>query len=249
MCDYRLGEGRSAAPSQTLPHSVCTEQTCVISDPADELQAPSQPFSQSPHRRPGTCPRVTHRPATRTAAAAYRLLHKKSAWLRQDGAVQNYPVASQKLLQGLVPTDPRYVQLYVHQRLRGSICPGRTGEGGDSGGGGEEQSLPCSSGSSCHQPGQDRGNTGSLSQTHKPDKGQICPRRVQNPRGCCRATNHFAVKENCTGATRSQITTRNRGGQPGAGAVLALVRCIGPSGIDWGFPGTFAGCRIGPNAT
>lgn len=115
--DYRLGEGGSAAPQPALLRSACMEKIRIIYHPADKLQAPSMaPSAQSLHRPPQRLHRVvppcdTRTRDTHTSAAAYCLLHKKSASLRQDGAVQNYLVTSQKLLQSLVSTALLYVQL------------------------------------------------------------------------------------------------------------------------------------------
>lgn len=49
----------------------------------------------------------------RTMAAACLLLHKKSASLRQNGAVQNAPVTGQKLLQSFVSTIS-FMYRYTH---------------------------------------------------------------------------------------------------------------------------------------
>lgn len=49
----------------------------------------------------------------RTVRAACLLLHKKSASLRQDGAVQNAPVIGQKLLQSFVSTIS-FMYRYTH---------------------------------------------------------------------------------------------------------------------------------------
>ena len=115
-CDYRLGEGKQECSAQPDPPAQCVHGKKIrIMTPLTSSGHPSQPFSRVPTRTPRGCtrlpPRVTHRPGTRTSAAADPLLHKKSASLRQDGAVQNYPVTGQKLLQCLVSIDFLYVQL------------------------------------------------------------------------------------------------------------------------------------------
>lgn len=122
---------------------------------------PDLPDSQhSPRRQAGT----------HTWAAACRLLHKKSASLRQDGAVQNYPLTSQKLLQRFVSTDFSYVQIYT-PRLAGAMpavpepgpcCQEPRGHRGTKGRGLVAGAWPCPHRSSCHRPSRSTGRAAGL---------------------------------------------------------------------------------------